>query len=69
MDFAHGPQIGASFPHKSAVSSLSYHGDGGHLYAVTEGDSRLTLINANTGTSDQPPYRCEREGISLVAAT
>lgn len=69
MDFAHGPQIGASFPHKSAVSSLAYHGDGVHLFAVTEGDSRLTLINASTGTSDQPPYRCEREGISLVSAT
>lgn len=69
MDFAHGPQIGASFPHQSAVSSLSYHDDGVHLFAATEGDSKLTLINAHTGTSDQPPFRCEREGISTVSST
>lgn len=69
MDFAQGPQIGASFPHKSAVSSLSFHGDGVHLFAATGGDSKLYLINAQTGKSDQPPFRCDREGISIVTRT
>eukprot|EP00934_Nitzschia_sp_Nitz4_P002512 Nitzschia sp. Nitz4//scaffold41_size133979//68809//69976//NITZ4_003351-RA/size133979-processed-gene-0.254-mRNA-1//-1//CDS//3329551482//2502//frame0 len=69
MDFSRGPLIGASFPHKSPVSSLSYHGDGVHLFAATEADSKLYLINAQTGKCDVPPFRCEREGISKVSRT
>ena len=69
MDFTQGPRIGASFAHQSAVSSLSFHDDGNLLFAATEGDSKLHVINAITGKSDQPPFRCEREGISTVTNT
>jgi len=69
MDFTQGPKIGAAFGHKSAVSSLSYHDDGIQLFVVTEEDSKLMVINGRTGTSDQPPFRCEREGISKVTST
>lgn len=69
MDFAHGPQIGAAIPHKSEVTSLSYHGDGVHLFAATSADSKLYLINSQTGTCDQPAFRSEREGISTVTST
>lgn len=69
MDFTQGPQIGASFAHASDVSSLSFHEDGVNLFAATEGDSKLTVINCQTGTSDDPPLRCEREGVSQVTST
>lgn len=69
MDFAQGPQIGAAIPHKSAISSLSFHGDGVHLFAASEADSKVYLINTQTGTCDQPAFRCEREGVSLVSST
>ena len=66
MDFTQGPHIGASFAHKSEVTSLSFHGDGVHLFAATEGDSKVYLINGITGKLDRPPFRCEREGLSKV---
>jgi hypothetical protein len=73
MDFSQGPSLGANIPtnNKSAtsVSSLSYHADGVHLFVATESDSKLQLINAQTGQMDQPAYRCEREGVSLVSST
>lgn len=69
MDFARGPQLGAAIPHKSKGTSLSYHGDGVHLFAATEADSKLYLINTQTGTCDQPAFKCEREGISKVSST
>ena len=69
MDFAHGPQIGAAIPHSAQVSSLSYHDDGVHLFAATPDDSKLYMINAQTGKCDQPAFRCEREGISSVSST
>jgi hypothetical protein len=69
MDFSAGPQLGAAIPHKSAVTLFSYHGDGVHLFAATEADSKLYLINTQTGKCDQPAFKCEREGISKVSAT
>ena len=72
MDFASSPSspaIGAVIPHRSAVTSLSYHNDGIHLFAATESDSRLCLINSQTGKSDQSAIKCEREGVSLVSST
>jgi WD40 repeat protein len=69
MDFTTGPSIGAAIPHKSPVTSLSYHGDGVHLFAASEADSRLYLINSQTGKCDQAGIKCEREGIRVVSST
>lgn len=69
MDFSKGPAIGAVIPHKTPATSLSYHENGIHLFAACEADSRLYWINTQTGKSDQPAFKCEREGIHTVAAT
>ena len=69
MDFAQGPQIGAVVPHKSPITSLSYHGDGVHLFAASEADSKVYLINAHTGKCDRPAFKCEREGVSTISST
>ena len=75
MDFRAGgssqplPAIGAAIPHKAAVTSLSYHNDGVHLFAATEADSRLYLINSLTGKCNQAAIKCEREGVNLVSST
>lgn len=69
MDFLQGPKIGAAIPHRSAVTSLSYHENGGHLFAATSADSKLYLINAQDGKCDRPAFKCEKEGISSVSST
>jgi WD40 repeat protein len=69
MDFSQGPDLAAVIPHKSSITSLSYHGDGVHLFAASETDSKLYLINTQTGICDHPAFRCEREGISTVQST
>jgi hypothetical protein len=69
MDFSQGPSLGAAIPHQSSVTSLSYHADGIHLFAATEADSKLYLINSQTGKQVEQPLKCEREGISLVSST
>lgn len=69
MDFSKGPQIAAAIPHKSNVTSLSYHGSGSHVFAATESDSKLYVINAQTGKMEVPAFRCEREGISRISST
>lgn len=72
MDFTASnnvPSIGAVIPHMSSVTSLSYHADGTHLYAVTESDSKLYVIDAIGGQCPNPPYKCERDGVSVVSAT
>ena len=69
MDFTSGPAMGAAIPHKTSGTSLSYHEDGVHLFSTTEADSRLYLINSQTGKCDQPAIKCEREGIHTVAST
>jgi hypothetical protein len=69
MDFTSGPAMGAAIPHKTSGTSLSYHEDGVHLFAATEADSRMYLINSQTGKCDQPAIKCEREGIHTVAST
>jgi WD40 repeat protein len=69
MDFLQGPKIGATIPHKSAATSLSYHENGEHLFAATSADSKLYLIDAQDGKCDRPAFKCEREGISSVTAT
>lgn len=63
------PQIGSVVPGKESVSSASFHSDGIHLFVASENDSRLRIVDCQTGKSDQPAIRCEREGISLVEAT
>lgn len=69
MNFSEGPKIGENFPHKAAVSSLAYHADGERLFAATEADSKLYVINTKAGKLDKHALRCEREGLSLVSAT
>lgn len=74
MDFSSspsgGPSIGAAIPHTSPVTSLSFHADGVHLFAATEADSKLYLINTHSGQCHPPTaFKCEREGISIVSST
>jgi hypothetical protein len=77
MDFSQGPALGAVVPHnaipsKDTKTCLSYHEDGVHLFAATPGDSKLYLINSQTGKMADPqphPLKCERDGISLLSST
>ena len=72
MDFTssnNGPKIGAAIPHASNVTSLSYHSNGEQLFAATESDSRLYMINALEGQCTKQPYKSERDGVSVVSAT
>mmetsp|Transcript_4103 Transcript_4103/g.10111 ORF Transcript_4103/g.10111 Transcript_4103/m.10111 type:complete len:337 (-) Transcript_4103:103-1113(-) len=71
MDFTSntGPKIGAAIPHTSNVTSLSYHSNGEQLFAATESDSRLYMINALDGQCSRQPYKSERDGVSVVSAT
>uniref|UniRef100_A0A7R9ZRD4 Anaphase-promoting complex subunit 4 WD40 domain-containing protein n=1 Tax=Craspedostauros australis TaxID=1486917 RepID=A0A7R9ZRD4_9STRA len=69
MDFANGPRIAAVIPHQKPATGLCYHNDGVHLFASCEDDSRLYMINAQTGKCDSPAIRCERDGIRLVSST
>jgi hypothetical protein len=68
MDFTSGPALASVIPGREPATSMSYHEDGVHLF-VAEGDTKLRLINCETGTSDQPAIKCERERIHLVEAT
>jgi hypothetical protein len=69
MDFSQGPALGAAIAHRAPVTSLSYHSDGVHLFAATEADSKLYMINTQTGKAEHPGFKIEREGISLVSST
>lgn len=74
MEFsATAPAIGSSIPHKNPVTSLSYHGDGNHLFVATEKDSKVMIVDAiRTGkplVGHDQPYRCDREGVSCLSAT
>jgi WD40 repeat protein len=64
-----GPSIAATIPTSSVVTSLSYHEDGVHLFAATEADSKLYLINSVDGKCKLPAYKCERDGIAIVSKT
>mmetsp|Transcript_29452 Transcript_29452/g.59747 ORF Transcript_29452/g.59747 Transcript_29452/m.59747 type:complete len:355 (+) Transcript_29452:411-1475(+) len=69
MDFANPPKIGAVIRGTAPVSSLSYHDDGVHLFVTSEGDSRLRLVNCDSGTSEKPATKFEREGIRMAEKT
>jgi len=69
MDFVQGPKLGATIPHQSSVTSLSFHEDGKHLFAATSGDSKLYMINSHDGKCDTPALKCEQAGLSSVSST
>lgn len=71
MDFTQPgkPELAAVVPGKSPVTSLSFHEDGRVLYAASEGDARLQVIDCLTGKAEQPALRVEREQIHTVEAT
>lgn len=70
MDFTNAPpKMGAVIRGQAPVTSLSFHEDGVHLFAASEADSKLRLVDCHKGTSDEPAIRCEREGVKLVSAT
>ena len=69
MDFANPPKVGAVIRGTASVSSLSYHEDGVHLFVTSEGDSRLRLVNCDSGTSEIPATKFEREGIRMAETT
>ena len=72
MDFSQGPALGGVIPHRCPVTSLSYHEDGIHLFAATEQDSKVYMINGQTGQSQNqsaPYMKNERDGISKLCCT
>ena len=72
MDFnaSNSPGIGSSIAHNGQkVSSLSYHNDGQHLFVATEDDSKLTVVDAIQTGKAKGIFSCQREGVSVVAAT
>ncbi|KAG7336777.1 WD repeat-containing protein [Nitzschia inconspicua] len=77
MDFSQGPSLAAVIPHATSVSSVSYHQDGNHLFVATGDDSKLYVVNCQTGTllNDQnqhqryPYLKNEKDGIDLVHST
>ena len=72
MDFSSphiGPKIGSVVPHKYPSTSLTYHADGNHLFVATETDSRVTLVDAIRSGKPIGQYKCDREGVSALAAT
>jgi hypothetical protein len=71
MDFSvpGTPAIGAVIPGKSTACSMSYHGNGQRLFVASDGDSRLQIIDCQSGKAEQVPLKCEREKIHLVQAT
>mmetsp|Transcript_32790 Transcript_32790/g.36520 ORF Transcript_32790/g.36520 Transcript_32790/m.36520 type:complete len:360 (+) Transcript_32790:42-1121(+) len=72
MDFSTSniPGIGSSISHNGQkVSSLSYHNDGQHLFVATEGDSKITVVDAIQTGKSKGIFSCQREGVSVVAAT
>ena len=70
MDFTNAPpKMGSVIRGQAPVTSLSFHGDGVHLFVASEEDSKLRLIDCHKGSCDQPAVRCEREGVKLVSAT
>lgn len=71
LDFTNAPpKMGAVIRGKSApVSCLSFHEDGVHLFAASEGDCKLRLIDCHKGTSEKPAIRLETDGVRVVEAT
>lgn len=72
MDFTTGtgPNIASVIPHHHPVVSMSYHADGNRLFVGTEMDSKVTIVDAvRTGKPISQTYRCDREGVSCLAAT
>ena len=70
------PAIAAAIPGGSSsrggggeISCLSYHEDGGRLFAASAADQTLQVIDCRDGKADGPPLRCERERIQLVEST
>eukprot|EP00546_Thalassionema_frauenfeldii_P001578 CAMPEP_0178937088 /NCGR_PEP_ID=MMETSP0786-20121207/25553_1 /TAXON_ID=186022 /ORGANISM="Thalassionema frauenfeldii, Strain CCMP 1798" /LENGTH=326 /DNA_ID=CAMNT_0020615601 /DNA_START=86 /DNA_END=1063 /DNA_ORIENTATION=+ len=64
-----GPQPGAIISGKAQVTSASFHADGSKLFVASESDSRLHIIDCQTGKQSTPALRFEREGVSLVEST
>ena len=63
-----GPQIGSVIPGKGRVTSASFHEEGQHLFVASD-SNKLSVIDCKTGKSSTPPFKFEREGVSLVEAT
>mmetsp|Transcript_14391 Transcript_14391/g.21107 ORF Transcript_14391/g.21107 Transcript_14391/m.21107 type:complete len:334 (-) Transcript_14391:653-1654(-) len=64
------PQTGSVIRGTKPITSMSFHGDGQHLFVASEEDHRLRMIDCvSTGDLKLPPIRCEREGVRLVQAT
>ena len=66
------PQIGSVINGgggRDPITSASFHSDGVNLFVACEGDNSLRVVDCQTGKSDSPPLRFEREGIKLVEAT
>lgn len=63
------PQVGSVIPGKEPVSSVSFHNDGMHLFVASETGQKLRIVDCQAGSSEQPPIKFEREGISLVEST
>lgn len=70
LDFTNSPpKMGAVIRGKAPVSSLSFHGDGVHLFVASAEDAKLRLVDCHKGASEQPAVRMETDGVRVVAAT
>lgn len=63
-----GPQIGSVIPGKGRVSSASFHEEGQYLFVASDAN-KLSVIDCISGKSTVPPFKFEREGVSLVEST
>ncbi|KAG7340310.1 anaphase-promoting complex subunit 11 RING-H2 finger-domain containing protein [Nitzschia inconspicua] len=61
MDFSQGPALAAVIPHATSVSSVSYHQDGNHLFVATKDDSKLYVVNCQTGTLLNDPNQNQNQ--------
>lgn len=70
LDFTNSPpKMGAVIRGKAPVSCLSFHGDGVHLFAASDEDCKLRLIDCHKGTSEKTPIGMETDGVRVVEAT
>jgi len=64
------PVMGAVIRGKAAVTSLSFHDDGVHLFVASAEDATVRLVNCQTGAvAPQHCIRMENAGVQIVQAT